>query len=178
MSCAVFAGIAPPPPTPITQDTLPEFFELYATAGPFGPATLHSCNPLQLLNWSGLNVTRFSKAQPYDQYPVAGLLLQVLNLTTAAAAGTLAPYYKSDAAVANDQAVQAWVQAMLTPTGANLRQINALNKVTTRRELYALTGYIVFISVAHAITNLQVPSMPSLPSAVPGIEFHTVRTLH
>ena len=43
-----FGGLLPPPPTPIQTSSLPAFIELYAAAGPFGAATLHSCHPRQV----------------------------------------------------------------------------------------------------------------------------------
>jgi hypothetical protein len=48
---AVFGGIASPPPTPITKESLPEFFELYAKAGPYGRATLHQCSLKEHIKW-------------------------------------------------------------------------------------------------------------------------------
>ena len=48
---AVWSGIANPPPTPITKESLPQFWELYAKAGPYGRATLLQCSIKEHIKW-------------------------------------------------------------------------------------------------------------------------------
>lgn len=60
-------------------------------------------------------------------------------------------YYPTDASVENDRAIQAFKEAMLNTQGSNLRQINAGNKLTTRKELFKFAGYMIFLSVAHGM---------------------------
>ena len=52
---ALFLDKVPPPPTPLLVPALAAFWDLYARAGPFGPATLHACHPKKLLAWSGFD---------------------------------------------------------------------------------------------------------------------------
>ena len=78
-----------------------------------------------------------------------------MDICVAAASAALSGYYPSNAAVQADAGVQAWVAALLSPTGANMRRINAKNAVTTRAELFDLAGYMLFLSVAHGATHLQ-----------------------
>jgi len=111
----------PPPPTPVQLSDLPRFFELYASKGPFGRATFHSLNPRQLLKWSGLDASRFSKVKKtksaknksdrvflWEGYPMANLHLLLLDTTTGAAYAALREYYKTDAEIVNDAAIQVY----------------------------------------------------------------------
>ena len=58
-------------------------------------------------------------------------------------------YYPTDESVSADRDIQAFKEALLNTQGSNLRKINSGNKIDTRKELFELAGYMIFLSVAH-----------------------------
>ena len=65
------------------------------------------------------------------------------------AANALDRFYPSDESVSHDHDIQAFKEALLSTQGSNLRKINSGNKINTRKELFELAGYMIFLSVAH-----------------------------
>jgi hypothetical protein len=83
-------------------------------------------------------------------------------MTRQLAADSLAPYFKSDRAVARDAGVQAWAAALVNPWGGNLKKItSAGNAVNTREALYELVGNVLYVTLAHGTAHLQVGRLRS-----------------
>ena len=120
-----------------------------------------------MLKSSGLSAAMFSSssASPWDQYPTAGLMLKIWGVGALAAESTLSPFYPTDASVEADAGIQAWVAAMLAPLGGNLRQLNALNAITTRAELFDVAGCLLSIGMFHGFTYLQDYTVSALSMA-------------
>eukprot|EP00798_Chlamydomonas_sp_ICE-L_P021574 gene21574-28572_t len=156
---ALFAGIAPGPPTATNLEDLPMFFNAFVEAGvdsPLDGPTFFSTKPNQQLKWSGLDEGRFSEEgmQPWYGFRLASTLLEVFDRCKSAVKSSN-KYYPDDASVRNNQSLQAMRKAMLDPLGSNMIQITSDNKLDTRAKLYGICPQLIWQSMIHNAAKLQ-----------------------
>ena len=118
-------------------------------------------DPGQTLRAMGLRERDFSDHAPWDRFPVARKMLAVYALVERYVRTCVHASYPSDAAVAGDQALQAWMAAASAPDGGNIAGLPAL----TGRD--ALTR--VCTSILHRITIHGASRLNSTPN--PALSF-------
>eukprot|EP00798_Chlamydomonas_sp_ICE-L_P017220 gene17220-23542_t len=157
---SLFGGFSAPPPTPISQQDLPLFFNAFVERGvgsPLDGPTFFSTKPNQQLKWSGLDKSRFSEEgmPPWYGFRLASTLLEVFDLCKTAVKSSLDKYYPDDASVRNDKSLQAMRKAMLDPLGSNMIQITSDNKLDTRAKLFGICTQLIWQSMIHNAAKLQ-----------------------
>eukprot|EP00798_Chlamydomonas_sp_ICE-L_P024603 gene24603-10221_t len=156
----LWAGGLNPPPTAVNLADLPLFFDTLVSGGKASPLdgpTFFSTRPEQQLKWSGLDESRFAEEgmPPWFRFGQASQLLEVFETCKDAVTSALQKYYPDDAAVRNDQSLQAWRKAMLDPLGGNMIQITLDNRLDTQAKLFEVCANLIYQSIAHTAAKLQ-----------------------
>ncbi len=116
-------------------------------------------DPRAMLDHLGLRQPDFSRRTAWDQYPLVGRLLAVWDLVATYVSSCVRATYASDAAVAGDRQLQAWIQASSAPGVGNVR---GLPRPTSRSALErVLTSFLYRITV-HGVSRLESSSNPAL----------------
>jgi len=116
-------------------------------------------DPHPTLRRLGLRRTDFSGAAAWDRYPVVQRLLRVWDLVEAYVAAWVAATYRSDAAVAADRDLAAWIATASAPGGGNIRGLPAMDGRAALRRV--LTSFLYRVTV-HGVSRLQTTSSPAL----------------
>jgi hypothetical protein len=143
------------PPTSVTSSL--QFIELcdtFATGRSF-----FDDDPLPTLQRLGLQQADFTVATPWDQYPIVGHLLKIWEATAAYVNAFMATSYPTDASVANDQALQAWMAEAADPSAGNIRGLPPMN---TRAALASVLTSLLYRVTAHGTGRLPASSNPGL----------------
>jgi lipoxygenase len=143
------------PPTSIT--TADQFLALaddYAEGRSF-----FEDDPRTTLSNLGLRQADFSRRTPWDRYPLVQRLLAVWELVATYVRTCVRATYSSDAAVAGDQQLQAWIAASSAPTQGNVR---GLPRMTSRAALERVLTSILYRITVHGVARLTSSSNPAL----------------
>ena len=96
-----------------------------------------------------------------NQYPAVKFWRQLSALARGYATSAVNAYYFSDAALAGDAALQAFIAAAQDPKGGNLGRVNSRGAVTTRADLAAFLGNVAALVMGHSTTHLQDFALPA-----------------
>lgn len=118
-------------------------------------------DPTTELKAHGIVEADFTREQPWDLYPVARGLLRLFSDTQRYANGFVDNTYASDAEVAEDGRLQAWMQQAADPHEGNIR---GLPKLDSRAALAQVLTSLIYRITAHGISRL-------MPSAYPAQAF-------
>jgi hypothetical protein len=121
--------------------------------------TFFDDNPLVTLQSLGLQQADFTVHTPWDQYPVVGHLLKIWDATAAYVNVFVTTSYKTDAAVANDAALQAWMADAANPSAGNIR---GLPPMVSRDALAKVLTSLLYRVTAHGSGRLPASSNPGL----------------
>jgi hypothetical protein len=143
------------PPTSITSSL--QFIALCDTFA--AGRTFFDDDPYTTLKSLGLQQADFTVNTPWDQYPLVGNLLKIWDATAAYVGAFIKASYPTDAAVANDQALQAWMAAAADPSAGNIRGLPAMK---TRDALASVLTSLLYRVTAHGVGRLPASSNPGL----------------
>ena len=107
----------------------------------------------------GLEESAFSAAAPWDQYPLVGLLLEGWAATDRYVKAFVETTYPTDAAVAADAALQAWMTAAADPAQGNIRGLPTVNTKSTLQQV--LTSLIFRVTI-HGSSRAFTTANPGL----------------
>jgi hypothetical protein len=116
-------------------------------------------DPKTTLTNLGLVEADFTVHTPWDQYPVAQHLLAVWSLTETYVNSVVQATYTSDAAVAADHDLQAWITASSCPDGGNIRGLPEMN---SRAALASVLTSLLYRVTVHGISRLNSTANPAL----------------
>ena len=129
------------PPTPLSGPlALVKLLDTFAENRTFLDADPHA-----ELKARGLDATAFKKDKDWDRYPLVGWLLEIWKITHEFVKTVVEVNYLNDSDVANDTALQAWMDACGDPLQGNLKGFPA---VKTRDDLKkVLTSLLYRVNV-------------------------------
>jgi hypothetical protein len=116
-------------------------------------------DPKVTLKALGLAQKDFSRNLPWDQYPVVQRLLTIWDLVTPYVNTFVQATYRSDAAVAGDSALQAWIATASAKDQGNIR---GLPKVNSRAALERVLTSLLYRITAHGIARMNSTANPAL----------------
>jgi hypothetical protein len=117
-------------------------------------------DPASELAKRGVTQADFTVTKPWDAYPVVGDLLELWTITGDYVTAVVNDLYASDAEVANDAGVKAWMDASRDPDQGN---INGLpDPVDTRAKLAAVLTSILYRVTVHGAGSLSPVVNPAL----------------
>jgi hypothetical protein len=116
-------------------------------------------DPKVTLTQLGLRKADFTNRTAWDRYPVVQGLLTVWGLVEKYVNACVRASYGSDAAVAGDGHVQAWMANASASDGGNIR---GLPKVTSRAALQRVLTSLLYRVTVHGIARLTSTSNPAL----------------
>ena len=116
-------------------------------------------DPRTTLKNLGLRQSDFTRATAWDQYPLVGQLLAVWDLVATYVRSCVRATYGSDAAVAGDRQLQAWIAASSAPTVGNVR---GLPRMTSRSALERVLTSLLYRVTVHGVARLTSSSNPAL----------------
>lgn len=150
---ALWSKIAPP--TSIATAT-----EFLAVANDFATGRSYfDDDPRRTLKALGLRQADFSRSSPWDQFPVVRHLLQVRDLVAAYVNEFVRSTYPSDAAVAADKPLQAWIANASAGSGGNVKGLPAMN---SRGALEGVLTSFLYRVTVHGVSRLTSTSSPAL----------------
>jgi hypothetical protein len=158
------------PPTSVTSSL--QFLDLcntFATGRSF-----FDDDPQATLDRHGLKQADFTVNSPWDQYPLVGRLLKLWDATKAYVDAFMKESYPTDASVASDQALQAWMAEAANPSAGNIRGLPAMK---TRDALAKVLTSLLYRVTAHGSGRLPASSNPGLtfiPNFPPCLQNATV----
>jgi hypothetical protein len=145
------------PPTPVKgYMPLLKLFDTFAK-----DRTFFDDDPQSELSRRGLVAEDFTVVTPWDAYPVVGFLLDIWEITGDFVTAVVHDMYTSDAEVAQDDGLEAWLTASRDPSQGNVR---GLPEIQTRDELAKLLTSILYRVTVHGAGSLN-------PSVNPGLSF-------
>ena len=145
------------PPTSVTSSS--QFLELCNTFA--AGRTFFDDDPLATLQRLGLQESDFTVTTPWDKYPIVARFLAVWNATAAYVKTFVDTSYATDAAVAQDSALQAWMAAAAKPDDGN---IQGLPPMITKDALNRVLTSLLYRVTMHGSSRLS-------PVANPGLTF-------
>jgi hypothetical protein len=101
----------------------------------------------------------FTAKLPWDRYPVVQHLLAVWSMVEAYVESYVGVAYGSDAAVAGDTALAAWIATSAAPDGGNIRGLPAMRG---RAALISVLTSLLYRVTVHGISRLASTSNPAL----------------
>jgi hypothetical protein len=116
-------------------------------------------DPAVTLRQMGLRERDFSDREPWDRFPVARKMLTVHRLVERYVGACVEAAYASDAAVAGDEALQAWMAASGAPDAGNVQGLPAL---TSRAALTAVCTSLLHRITVHGASRLVSTPNPAL----------------
>lgn len=149
-----FWASAAPPTSITTADQFLSLCNLFATNRNYfdddPPATLA---PL------GLEEAAFTVSAPWDQYPLVGVLLETWNAAARYVSTFVETSYPTDAAVAADASLQAWMTAAAAPAQGNIRGLPPMN---TKAALQQVLTNLIFRVTIHGTSRAPTVANPGL----------------
>ncbi len=116
-------------------------------------------DPRTTLSRLGLRQADFTRTAPWDQYPVVQRLLAVWDLVATYVSSYVRAAYRSDASVAADRELQAWIATASARTGGNIR---GLPQVNSRAALGRVLTSLLYRVTVHGVARLLSTSNPAL----------------
>ncbi len=116
-------------------------------------------DPRATLKKLGLVQADFTRRAPWDQYPVVQRLLAMWDLVATYVNSYVGATYRSDASVAGDRYLQAWIATSSASDQGNIRGLPRMNSRAALRSV--LTSLLYRISV-HGISRLNSTANPAL----------------
>ena len=107
----------------------------------------------------GFTQADFTVRTPWDRYPVVQGLLKVWDLVTDYVNSFVRGTYPSDAAVARDRYLQAWIGASAARNQGNIR---GLPRLTSRVALARVLTSMLYRINAHGVTSMNATANPAL----------------
>jgi hypothetical protein len=143
------------PPTSISTP-----FQFLELANDYGAGRSYfDDDPKTTLASLGLVEADFTLKAPWDQYPVVQRLLAVWGLTETYVNSYVQATYPTDALVAGDRFLQAWIAASSAPDEGNIRGLPEMNGRTALARVLASLIYRVTV---HGISRLNSTANPAL----------------
>ena len=143
-----------PPTSLATAPQLLELIDLYAEGRDF-----FDDDPTTTLERFGLTEADFSVDAPWDQFPIAGDLLEIWDATGRYVDTYIEHAYATDDDVARDEEVQRWIAASGPDGDGNVRGLPAMDsKDALKRVLHS----IVYRIVSHGSSRLYSSANPAL----------------
>jgi hypothetical protein len=115
-------------------------------------------DPKVILRHLGLHRAQFTHRTGWDRYPVVKTFLAVWDLVESYTRRCVRASYPSDASVAADGLLQAWMAAASASGGGNLRGLPRLN---SRAALERVLTSLLYRITVHGIARLQSTSNPA-----------------
>ena len=141
------------PPTSV--DTPRGFLELMN--GFAAGRTYFEDDPTTALQDNGIAVSDFTRETPWDAYPAAGRLLGLWAETERYVNAFVENTYASDALVAEDRQLQAWMREAADPDEGNIRGLPPIN---TRAALAQVLTSLIYRITAHGSSRLKPSAYP------------------
>jgi hypothetical protein len=116
-------------------------------------------DPKVTLRKLGLVQKDFTRNIPWDQYPVVQRLLTIWDMVTDYVNAFARTTYRSDAAVAGDSALQAWIASSSSKDQGNIR---GLPRVNSRAALERVLTSLVYRISVHGISRMNSTANPAL----------------
>ncbi|MGH7291674.1 MAG: lipoxygenase family protein, partial [Myxococcota bacterium] len=116
-------------------------------------------DPRATLARMGLRERDFSAEEPWDRFPVARKMLAVWTLVERYVRVCVEAMYGTDAAVASDAALQAWIASSSAPEGGNIQGLPAM---TSRDALVRVCTSILNRITIHGASRLNSTPNPAL----------------
>jgi hypothetical protein len=115
------------PPSSITSGwQLIEFLNQFATGRNY-----FDDDPIETMNNQGIDQSDFTVNQPWDAFPIAGTLLDIWNKTNTYVTAVVNKVYATDQDVANDNAIQVWMNVAADPGIGNINGLPTVNSKAT-----------------------------------------------
>jgi hypothetical protein len=116
-------------------------------------------DPKETLSRLGLREAEFTHETAWDRYPVVQGQLAVWDMVAAYVKSCVRASYRSDAAVAGDHFLQAWMAASSASSGGNIRGLPGLNR---RAALERVLTSLLYRVTIHGIARLMSTANPAL----------------
>ncbi len=116
-------------------------------------------DPKATLARMGLRERDFTDHRPWDRFPVARRMLAVWDLVERYVRTCVEAMYGSDAAVAGDAALQAWIADSAAPEGGN---VQGLPPMTSREALVRVCTSLLHRITIHGASRLNSTPNPAL----------------
>ncbi len=110
----------------------------------------------------GLRAEDFTKAEPWDQYPVVRYLLTLYDATERYVATAVDAFYADDASVAADDSLQSWIAASGSPRRGNVRGLPAMSGNGAKAALTHVLTSLIYRVTAHGASRLNQVANPAL----------------
>jgi hypothetical protein len=115
-------------------------------------------DPPSALAGNGINAADFTVKAPWDAYPVAGRLLTLWQASECYVTAFVENTWATDALVAEDAGVQAWIRASAAADAGNVRGLPA---VRNRAALVRVLTSLIFRITAHGGSRLRPSAYPA-----------------
>jgi Lipoxygenase len=116
-------------------------------------------DPTTTLERLGLQQADFSLKKPWDVYPIVQYLLDLWTSTEEYIEKVVEARYNDDAAVAHDEALQAWIAASSDRNEGNIRGLPTMDSKSALKRV--LTSLIYRVT-AHGVSRLNISANPVL----------------
>lgn len=143
------------PPTSVTSAA--QFLELCNTFA--DGRDFFDDDPLETLRRNGLNEADFTVSTPWDKYPIVARLLTVWRATADYVDAFVTTSYPTDASVAQDAPLQAWMAAAAKPDDGNIRGLPAM---ITREALGRVLTSLLYRVTMHGCARVPQVASPGL----------------
>lgn len=143
-----------PPASFSTSRLFLELSNTYATDRQF-----FDDDPKTTLSQFGIIESNFSRDAPWDQFPIAGQLLELWNYTEIYVNAFVDHSYEDDQAVFDDQALQTWIKTSSDPKQGNIK---GLPQMDSKKALKAVLTSLVYRVTAHGCSRLSRAANPAL----------------
>jgi Lipoxygenase len=143
------------PPTSISTPF--QFLELTNAYG--AGRSYFDDDPKTTLAKLGLVETDFTLKTPWDQYPVVQRLLAVWGLCETYVNSFVEATYPTDAAVASDRLLRAWIKVSSAADEGNIRGLPEMN---SRVALASVLTSLIYRVTAHGVSRLNSTANPAL----------------
>jgi hypothetical protein len=119
-------------------------------------------DPKTTLSKLRLRQQDFTVNTPWDRYPVVQRLLAVWDLVAAYVNTFVRTTYRSDAAVAGDQGLQAWIATAGSSNPTTGGNVGGLPRTNSRATLERVLTSLLYRITVHGISRLNSTSNPAL----------------
>jgi Lipoxygenase len=144
------------PPTPLDG-----YMSLLRLLDKFAESrTFFEDDPLNELTKRGLDMKDFTVVTDWDAYPVVGFLLDIWDITGEYVTAVVEDLYASDADVANDNGLKAWMSASADPNEGNVQGLP--DPIGTRAELAKVLTSILYRVTVHGAGSINPAVNPVL----------------
>jgi hypothetical protein len=143
------------PPTSITSSRqFLSLMDMFAAG-----RTFSQDDPLPTLAAFGITAADFTTTLPFDQYPVAEVMVMLWTATSAYTTGVVNAWYPDDLSVVADAPLQEWIRWSGDARGGN---VAGLPPMTSRAALIGVLTSLVYRVTAHGASRLMQAANPAL----------------